>query len=291
MKFRDFHSFLTKWNIPLETYVITDELLESELSIHESRDVEGNLLAMSIVINGDPPKGSWFIRFDGAHGIVWDGQIVPVYDETGATNTMFELLTQSVGDLRVAYALEKAEKDLGGDLESLKRFQDYVATEVEERELALLEEIADDTSDSTVEDSTEEGTTEGETEGEAGDGTAEGETGSETGDGSEVSTDTGSEDGTADTDGSTLEEPEAGDSTGDGLPDDGTTGTSTDVGSDTTSEDGSTTDDSNTSAGGATTDSSEIGGDSSTPDGDDGADTSADSSSGDSGSDSVPTGS
>lgn len=276
MKFREFHSFLTKWNIPLDTYIITEELLETELWIHESRNAVGDLLAMSVTIAGDPPKGSWFIRFDGAHGIVWDGQIVPVYSEDGSSNPMFEALLQSTADLRISLALEKAEKDIGGDIETLKRFQQHVAEEITEKEALLLLESSDDTSDSTVEDGTEEGTTEDGGEETTEDGTAEGETGSEASDGSSVSAESGSEETSTDPDGSTLEGSQTGDSSSDGLADDGSTSASSDDGSDTESTDGSTTDDSSASTGGETTDSSssESSGDSTSSDGTDSADTS-----------------
>jgi hypothetical protein len=138
MIFRDFHEILTAWNIPLENLTITDTLLETELEYHRSLGKDGKVQAFSCVLEDESlVRHTWYMRFDTEQGIFHDGQLIPVYTETGAENPLYSNLSQAITDLNQAIVLSEVNESFGGDLESLKRFQGLVAESITEKEAEL----------------------------------------------------------------------------------------------------------------------------------------------------------
>ena len=139
MKFRTFHELLTKWSVPLDTINITEELLETEMTLDKGPRVNGELQFMSV--NLPTPEGTshhWYVRFDGSHGIFFDGQIIPVYSTDGLPNPLHDLFTQSLVDLSFSAELAEVSASFGDNIDALKRFQALVDEQVVKTEEALM---------------------------------------------------------------------------------------------------------------------------------------------------------
>ena len=165
MLFQDFYIILQQWSVPVN-YTITQELLESPLLIQERRDVNGMLQSMIIEIEGDPPQGHWYIRFDndGAapKSILHDGQLIPALSPEGAVNPVYSAVLAASDELLIDYHLEKTMSVIGtDDLERLKSFTQKMDAKIELLEIAQL---AAETIDVTPEDVVSEGEGDAETE-------------------------------------------------------------------------------------------------------------------------------